>query len=129
VSVIIAGTYVEKKGDSEFNHYGKEKFDSEGEEEAKIGIEISFDSSICLVRSVDMIVCMSFVIIGQDKSITFKAGRCHLLPIGVEDIFVANLEQGVCKVDEHVIAESPKRKKAKPTWMKQYLCGTKARSG
>ncbi|PHT94407.1 Photosystem I chlorophyll a apoprotein A2 [Capsicum annuum] len=31
---------------SEFNHYGKEKFDSEGEEEAKIGTEISFDSSI-----------------------------------------------------------------------------------
>ncbi|KAF3622457.1 Photosystem I chlorophyll a apoprotein A2 [Capsicum annuum] len=30
----------------EFNHYGKEKFDSEGEEEAKIGTEISFDSSI-----------------------------------------------------------------------------------
>ncbi|KAK6771480.1 hypothetical protein RDI58_031276 [Solanum bulbocastanum] len=36
---------------SEFNHYGKEKFDSEGEEEAKIGTEISFDSSILKKRN------------------------------------------------------------------------------
>ena len=33
------------------NHYGKEKFDSEGEEEAKIRTEISFDSSILKKRN------------------------------------------------------------------------------
>lgn len=33
------------------NHYGKEKFDSEGEEEAKIETEISFDSSILKKRN------------------------------------------------------------------------------
>ena len=33
------------------NHYGKEKFDSEGEKEAKIGTEISFDSSILKERN------------------------------------------------------------------------------
>ena len=32
--------------DTNRNHYGKEKFDSEGEEEAKIGTKISFDSPI-----------------------------------------------------------------------------------
>ncbi|KAL2225636.1 UNVERIFIED_CONTAM: Photosystem I chlorophyll a apoprotein A2, partial [Sesamum indicum] len=36
---------------SDLNHYGKEKFDSEGEEEAKIGTEISFDSSILKKRN------------------------------------------------------------------------------
>ena len=33
------------------DHYGKEKFDSEGEEEAEIGTEISFDSSILKKRN------------------------------------------------------------------------------
>jgi len=33
------------------NHYGKEKFDSEGEEETEIGTEISFDSSILKKRN------------------------------------------------------------------------------
>jgi hypothetical protein len=33
------------------NHYGKEKFDSEGEEEAKIGTKISFDSPILKKRN------------------------------------------------------------------------------
>jgi hypothetical protein len=32
-------------------HYGKEKFDSAGEEEAKIGTKISFDSSILKKRN------------------------------------------------------------------------------
>jgi len=33
------------------NHYGKEKFDSEGEEETKIGTKISFDSPILKKRN------------------------------------------------------------------------------
>jgi len=32
-------------------YYGKEKFDSEGEEETKIGTKISFDSSIFKKRN------------------------------------------------------------------------------
>ena len=31
-------------------HYGKKKFDSEGEEAAEIGTEISFDSSIFQIK-------------------------------------------------------------------------------
>ncbi|MCD9639234.1 hypothetical protein HAX54_023637, partial [Datura stramonium] len=48
-------------------------------------------------------------------------------PIGIGYIFVVNVEKGVGKVAEHAIAASPKRKKAKSTWVKQYLCGTKSR--
>ncbi|KAK2976470.1 hypothetical protein RJ640_020511, partial [Escallonia rubra] len=35
----------------ELNHYGNEKFDSEGKEKAKIGTEISFDLSILKKRN------------------------------------------------------------------------------
>jgi hypothetical protein len=42
VSLILIG---------ELNHYGKERFDSEGEEETKIGKKISFDSSILKKRN------------------------------------------------------------------------------
>ncbi|MCE3051655.1 hypothetical protein HAX54_050448, partial [Datura stramonium] len=62
-----------------------------------------------------------------DESITFKVWRGHLFPIGVRDICVANDEQGVGKVVEHVIVALPKRKKALLASLKQYLCGTKGR--
>ncbi|MCE3049731.1 hypothetical protein HAX54_045609, partial [Datura stramonium] len=45
----------------------------------------------------------------------------------VGDIFMVNVEQGVGKGDEHAIAASSKRKKAKSTWMKQYSYSTKSR--
>ncbi|MCD7456946.1 hypothetical protein HAX54_033682, partial [Datura stramonium] len=45
----------------------------------------------------------------------------------VGDVFVVNVEQGVGKVVEHAITVSPKRKKDKSIWVKQYFCGTKRR--
>ncbi|MCE3050567.1 hypothetical protein HAX54_047528, partial [Datura stramonium] len=62
----------------------------------------------------------------KNESITFKVGKGYLFPIGVGDIFVVNIEKSVDET-EHTIFASPKRKKAKLKWVKQYLCGTKNR--
>ncbi|MCD7464679.1 hypothetical protein HAX54_053226, partial [Datura stramonium] len=63
----------------------------------------------------------------KNESITFKVGRGHLFPIAVGDIFIVNVEKTAADVAEHTIAASPKRKKSKSKWVKQYLCGTKNR--
>ncbi|MCD7470882.1 hypothetical protein HAX54_011072 [Datura stramonium] len=47
------------------------------------------------------------------------------MPIRVGGYLVDIVEQGFDKEAEHAIAASSKRNKAKSTWVKQYLCGTK----
>ncbi|KAL2943195.1 hypothetical protein RDABS01_031543 [Bienertia sinuspersici] len=51
---LIAST----SGKFELKHYGKEKFDSAGEEETKIGTKISFDSSI-LKKQISKVASLS----------------------------------------------------------------------
>ncbi|MCE3049517.1 hypothetical protein HAX54_045087, partial [Datura stramonium] len=63
----------------------------------------------------------------KNESITFKAGRGHLFPIGVGDIYVANVVRNEDEGDDHIFEASPKKKKAKSKWVKQYLCGLKIR--
>ncbi|MCD9560778.1 hypothetical protein HAX54_019572, partial [Datura stramonium] len=47
----------------------------------------------------------------KDESITFKAGRGRLLPIGVGDICVVNVEHDIGKVAEHAMTESSKERR------------------
>ncbi|KAL2244157.1 UNVERIFIED_CONTAM: Photosystem I chlorophyll a apoprotein A2 [Sesamum indicum] len=70
----------------DLNHYGKEKFDSEGEEEAKIGTEISFDSSI-LKKEISKVPSLSdkWEIYGKLQS---PPRNSALQPIAV--VFVGN---------------------------------------
>ncbi|MCD7469341.1 hypothetical protein HAX54_008283, partial [Datura stramonium] len=42
------------------------------------------------------------------------------------DIFVVNMDKSVDEVAEHKIVASPKRKKTKSKWVKQYLCVSKS---
>ncbi|MCD7467305.1 hypothetical protein HAX54_004649 [Datura stramonium] len=63
----------------------------------------------------------------KDNIITFKSRRGHLLPIGVGDIFVVNVEQEFDKVVEHVVVASPKRKNDISIWVKQYPRSIKSR--
>ncbi|MCD9644834.1 hypothetical protein HAX54_033283, partial [Datura stramonium] len=62
----------------------------------------------------------------KNESISFKAGRGHLLPIGVRDICVTNIVRNENEGAKHTFAESLK-KKAKSIWAKQYLYGSKGR--
>ncbi|MCD9637523.1 hypothetical protein HAX54_020856, partial [Datura stramonium] len=64
----------------------------------------------------------------NNESITFKAGRSHLFPIRVGDIYVVKVEHEVERVAEHTMVESSKRKKAKSCWVKKCFGGTKGRT-
>ncbi|MCE3049907.1 hypothetical protein HAX54_046102 [Datura stramonium] len=63
----------------------------------------------------------------ENESISFKAGRGHLLPMGVDDICMVNAERNEEKRANHIFTSSPKKKKAKFKWVKQYLYGSKDR--
>ncbi|MCD7472227.1 hypothetical protein HAX54_013248, partial [Datura stramonium] len=59
----------------------------------------------------------------KNEITTFKVGRGHLLPIGVGDICMVNVEHEIGRLAEQNMAGSPKRMKAKLAWL--YFCGTK----
>ncbi|MCE3215752.1 hypothetical protein HAX54_003369 [Datura stramonium] len=76
-----------------------------------------------LVKVEKFVLLTDFMV--KNESITFKAGRGHLLPVGVGDIYVANVVRNEDEGANHAFAASPKEKKAKSKWVKQYLCGSK----
>ncbi|MCD9559763.1 hypothetical protein HAX54_018012 [Datura stramonium] len=143
VSAIITGTCVEKKEDpGEFSmpcRIGEHDclhdfYDNRKDDFVVLDCDVDGDISIILGRpfparrkSLIYSEKHEIMFLVKDESITLKARRGHLLPKGVGDIFVVNVEKGVEEVAKCAIFASLKRKKANLTRVKQYLYGTKNR--